>query len=137
MKVRININNCQDLGGSEDTLSLMTEGVYSRRDDSWVVRYLENEASGIMGTLTTIEIYDDHMVIDRKGTLTSRMEFRPGTSNRFPYNTEYGMSVLGIHTRKYNADFGADGGSLSIRYMIDIDSVVSLENRLDMTVGKI
>lgn len=137
MKARINIETIQDLGGAGDKISLMTEGMYLRQGDAWVVKYVEKDQSGFAGTVTRIEVYDDHMVVDRKGPLTARMEFRAGSSNRFPYQTEYGMSLLGIHTRSFTADLGKDGGSLSIRYMIDIDSLVSGENRLDMTVGKI
>ncbi len=137
MKARINIETTQDLGRSNDKISLMTEGMYSRQGDAWVVRYIENEASGMAGTMTRIEVYDDRVVVDRKGPLTARLEFCPGGSNRFPYHTEYGMSLLGIHTRSFTSKLDEDGGSLSIRYMIDIDSAVSGENRLDMTVGKI
>lgn len=138
MKARIHIDATQDLGRTDDKISLMTEGLYLRQGDAWVVKYIEDEASGIAGTVTRIEIYDDdRVVVERKGPLTSRMEFRAGSSNRVPYNTEYGMSVLGIHTRSLTTDFAAGGGKLSVRYMIDIDSVMSLENKLDMTVGKI
>lgn len=137
MKARIHIDTIQDLGRSNDKISLMTEGMFSRQGDAWVISYIENDASGMAGTLTKIEIRDDGVVVDRKGPLTTRMEFRPGSSSRFPYRTEYGMSLLGIHTRSFTADFCEDGGSLSIRYMVDIDSLISGENRLDMTVGKI
>lgn len=137
MKARIHMETIQDLGGRNDKISLMTEGIYLRQGDAWVVKYVENDQSGFAGTVTRIEIFDDRIVVDRKGPLTARMEFRAGSSNRFPYNTEYGMSLLGIHTRSFTADLGKDGGSLSIRYMIDIDSFISGENRLDMTVGKI
>ena len=137
MKVRINIDGVSGLGRDEDTVSMMTEGSYSPIEGGWRVGYEENEAAELDGTKTAIKIYDDCVVVDRHGKLTARMEFRPGSSSRFPYKTEYGLSLLGIHTRKLKTDFNEDGGSLSIRYMVDIDHLVSSENRLDMTVRKI
>lgn len=137
MNARINIETTQDIDGAAERISLLTEGQYSRRSDSWVVSYIENSASGIEGTLTKIRVFADRLVIDREGPLTSHMEFYPGVSNRFPYRTEMGMSVIGIHTKSFTADFGEDGGRLSVRYMIDLDNVISLENKLEMSVGKI
>lgn len=137
MKVRINIEGVQGLGREEDTMSLMVEGSYSPIDGGWLVEYDDFNLYGPDGTKTEIRLYDDFAVVDRKGRLTARMEFRPGSSSRFPYTTDYGFSVLGLHTRSLKTDFNEDGGSLFLRYMIDIDHLISSENKLEMTVRKI
>ena len=78
--VIISMQSVQNYDDEEDsnTLDFMTDGQYSFDHDIGCLTYEESEVFGLPGTKTSVFIMPDRVVVDRNGSLTSRMVFKEG-----------------------------------------------------------
>ena len=84
--VVISINSIHRLEDSEpDRIDFTTDGKYSYEDGTGYLSYMESEVTGLPGTRTSVEIRPDEVIVDRTGSITSRMVFRRGEKNSFQY----------------------------------------------------
>ena len=113
----------------EDRVEFSTDGVYQFDGEVGRLDYFETEVTGMQGTRTCVFIYPDKVIVDRQGTVTSRMEFSDGSRNSFIYNTPYGDATLSIKTRRITRDLHADGGRLELEYVIDVEHAVVARNK--------
>ena len=103
--VVISINSIHRLEDSEpDRIDFTTDGKYSYEDGTGYLSYMESEVTGLPGTRTSVEIRPDEVIVDRTGSITSRMVFRRGEKNSFQYETPYGMATLGMSTQRIRHD---------------------------------
>ena len=69
-------------------MKLTTEGRLSRHEDAWHIAYDENPASGMEGTRTTLQVFDDGTVaLARTGTHAMRLMFQTGNRHITRKNT--------------------------------------------------
>ena len=80
------------------------------------------------------EITPERITLHREGTLNSEMIFQEGQKHFSLYETPYGGLMLGVNTHRAKADFGEDGGNLSIRYALEVDSQPIGENAFEIRV---
>ena len=134
--VIISIRGVQSLEpGDEDVMELVTQGVLRQEEgEGFSLSYLESELTGLEGTLTTFHVGPDKIVLQREGTLNSEMVFEEGQKHVSLYETPYGGLMLGVNTHRAKADLGAAGGSLSIRYALEVDSQPIGENSFEIHV---
>ena len=133
--VVISIRSIHGLGEeSEDRIEFTTDGLYHYEDGTGYLSYLESEVTGLPGTETCVEIRPDEVVVDRRGGVTSRMVFRRGEKHRFQYETPFGMATLGMDTKRIRHDFGADGGSVEIDYVLNVEHAIVERNRFTLNV---
>lgn len=118
----------------EDRLEFSTDGMYRYENGSAQLWYFESEVTGLAGTRTSVEIRPEGVVVDRSGTVTSRMEFREGLKNFFPYETPYGMATMGMSTRKISAAFDEHGGSMELDYVLDLEHSAAVRNKICLKV---
>ena len=71
----------------EDSIDFTTDGLYSFDGDTACLTYQESEVTGMEGTETNVVVSADKVIVDRNGTVTSRMVFRPGEKHAFLYDT--------------------------------------------------
>lgn len=134
--VIISIRGVQSLEpGEEDVMELVTQGVLRQEDgEGFSLAYLESELTGLEGTITTFQVAPDRITLRREGTLNSEMIFEEGQKHVSLYETPYGGLMLGVNTRRAKANLGAEGGSLSIRYALEVDSQPIGENSFEIQV---
>ena len=134
--VVINIHSIHayDVTGEEDSLDFTTDGMYSYENGVCRLSYMESEVTGMPGTHTIVEVSPQGIVVDRKGSLTSRMEFREGMRNSFLYNTPYGTATMGVDTRRISHSFNEHGGSAEIDYVVDMEHTVAVRNKFKINV---
>ena len=121
--VIISIRGVQTLEeGQEDVMELVTQGILRQEEGELSLTYLESELTGLEGTTTTFHITPERITLHREGTLNSEMIFQEGQKHFSLYETPYGGLMLGVNTHRAKADFGEDGGNLSIRYALEVDS---------------
>ena len=140
--VIISIRGVQTLEeGQEDVMELVTQGILRQEEGELSLTYLESELTGLEGTLTTFQIERDRVTLLRVGEVNSQMVFEEGRRHLSMYDTPYGaLSVgintlmLGVNTHRAKADFGEDGGNLSIRYALEVDSQPIGENAFEIRV---
>lgn len=135
MRALITVSGIQDFNGTaDDTVELVTDGVYTRTEDGFEIYYLESELTGLAGTATRVEVRPGSVTVERAGTLNACMEFKPGQKSSFLYDTQFGAATLGVDTRKINAVFDDNGGELSIDYVVNMEHAVVSRNKLNMSV---
>lgn len=135
MKAVITVKGVQNLQDSgDDSIELVTDGIYMRIPDGFAIKYAESELTGLSGTTTTVEIKHGSVTVERKGTLNSRMEFKEGEKTSFLYDTQFGSATLCFETRKIVANFYEYGGSLSIDYVVNMEHAVVGRNQLNLSV---
>jgi uncharacterized beta-barrel protein YwiB (DUF1934 family) len=133
--VVIPIHSLIDYGmAEEDRIDFSTDGVYQLEDGVAHVAYLETEVTGLQGTRTSVKIMPDRVIVDRKGGLTSRMEFKAGEKNSFLYDTPVGMATMNMNTRSVRHRFDPAGGELEIEYVLDMEHTVVSRNKFQLTV---
>ncbi len=120
--------------GEDDVMELVTQGVLKATDSGYVLRYRESELTGLEGTTTTFRIGKDCITLLREGTMNSTMIFREGQKHVSLYDTPYGGLLLGVKTRKARSDIGLSGGSLHIRYALEVENEQMGENSFDIQV---
>ena len=127
------VQNCDELD-EDNTLDFVTDGSYTYDNNVGCVTYEESEVTGMPGTTTSVFIMPDQVVVDRDGSLTSRMVFKEGEKTSFRYSTPYGRAVMGINTRKVSHSFNDKGGKAEIEYVVDMQHTVFTKNRFTIQV---
>ena len=127
------VQNCDD-AENRSTLDFTTDGYYTYDDNVGCVTYEESEVTGLPGTRTSVFIMPDQVVVDRDGSLTSRMVFKEGEQTSFLYNTPFGNATMGVDTRKINHSFDDRGGTAEIEYVVNVEHAVFTRNRFTIQV---
>ncbi len=123
--------------GEEQVVEFSTDGQYFYEDEVGCLSYEESEVTGLEGTRTSLFVMPDQVVVDREGTVTSRMIFKEGLKSAFQYTTPFGSANMGINTRRITQSMGSSGGSVEIDYVVDMEHVVATRNKFQITVTEI
>jgi len=112
----------------EDTFELMTDGVYLCKDGVSTFSYQESVLTGLDGLLTTFNVEPDRVVMRRGGGISGDMIFSERQKHNFLYETPFGSIMMGIDTHSIKKNMRDDGGSLEIRYDIEVDNISVSQN---------
>lgn len=123
--------------GEEQRMEFTTDGYYFYEDQVGCLSYEESEVTGMEGTRTSLFIMPDQVVVDREGTVTSRMVFKEGLKSAIQYATPFGSANMGINTRRIAQSMGEGGGSVEIDYVVDMEHVIASRNKFEITVREI
>ncbi|MBQ8825040.1 MAG: DUF1934 domain-containing protein [Ruminococcus sp.] len=117
---------------------LFTDGKYNKRDDGgWEIVYEDTEATGFEGSVTRIQVTDDNVVsIIRSGSSNSNLMLEVGKKHFCLYSTPFGDMTMGVRTSLIENKLNQDGGSLHLKYTLDINSAYLSENEVIMEVIK-
>lgn len=123
-KMIINILTTQTNNASEEkeTIELITEGNFYEDQDGFRLVYDETSLSGLEGTTTTLSIADDKVVMSRRGSVSSVMEFEKGKKHQTLYQTEFGSMYMEMKTT--NIELLMKKNPLIIDIKIDYDIIV-------------
>jgi uncharacterized beta-barrel protein YwiB (DUF1934 family) len=123
--------------GEEQRMEFSTDGYYFYEDQVGCLSYEETEVTGMEGTRTSLFVMPDQVVVDREGTVTSRMVFKEGLKSAFQFATPFGNANMGIDTRRIRQNMGEGGGRVEIDYVVNMEHVVASRNRFEITVREI
>ena len=126
------VNGCDD--EEPDSLEFVTDGQYLFQDDVACLSYQESEVTGLEGTRTSVTILPDQVVVDRAGTVQSRMIFKEGSKSSFLYSTPFGQATMGVDTRRIRRNVNEQGGKVEIDYVVDMEHAVVARNRFSITI---
>jgi len=134
-KVMISIKGSPVPTSSEDeSYELMTDGEYSRKDGISTFSYLESELTGMDGLLTTFNVEPDRVILSRGDGLSGDMIFSEKQKHHFLYETPFGSILMGIDTHSIKKNLRDDGGSLEIRYDIEVDNISVSRNLFQIKI---
>lgn len=128
------LQNCDD--DEPDVLDFITDGSYSFSNEVGRLDYEETDVTGMSGTQTSLTILPDRVIVDRTGSVNSRMEFAEGERNSFLYSTPFGQTTMSLNTRSIRRSFNEDGGRAEIEYVIDVDHAMFTKNRFIINVTR-
>jgi len=118
----------------DDGYELMTDGMYVRKNGVSSFSYVESALTGLDGLLTTFDVEADRVVLRRDGNSTGDMIFSENQKHNFLYETPFGSILMGIDTHSIEKNMCDDGGSLEIRYDIEVDNVAVSRNLFQIDV---
>ena len=120
-----------------DSLEFFTDGQYLFQDQVARLSYQESEVTGLEGTRTSVTILPDRVVVDRDGTVQSRMIFQEGSKSSFLYSTPFGQATMGVDTRSIRQSVNEHGGQVEIDYVVDMEHAVVARNRFSITIRQL
>jgi len=121
-------------GNEDDSFELMTDGEYMREGGISTFRYVESALTGLDGLLTTFNVENDRVVLSRGGELNEDMIFSEKQKHHFLYETPFGSILMGIDTHSIVKNLRDDGGSLEIRYDIEVDNISVSRNLFQINI---
>ena len=119
-----------------DEIEFVTDGEYLHDESGTLIKYMESELTGLSGTETALSIKGDEVIVRRRGTLNSRMEFREGEKSRFLYDTQFGSATLSVDTKKIKTRTDPTGCDIQIDYIVDMDHAIVSRNSLKVNVKR-
>lgn len=133
-RVYVSIKGESKVNGENDTTELMTEGLYTQKGGKYLLKYRESLEEGGQDCSTVIKFDRGVMTMTRSGASNTQMIFEPGKRHISHYETPVGSFTVGIMTDSINIDVNEDGGDINVRYMLDINQGVMVENRLHLNI---
>lgn len=100
----------------KDVIEVITPGDFIIEEGRFKGIYEETELSGMKGTTTTINIFEDNFILERTGTTNTKMEFELDKTAVSLYNTPYGVMDLQIHTEDLEINVDENGGNIRAKY---------------------
>ena len=113
----ISIVGKQQVDGETGEIRIDTLGSYVKKGDHWYIAYKE---------------YDED---DPNRYQTSILKIESGEKvNLCQYDTGYGSLMVGVFTSSFESTLNEQGGSLRVRYTLDINSSLSSNNEISIIV---
>jgi len=136
--VIIDIKGVQGIDGQTDTVEFTTEGKFGFKNGKYFLSYDEGQMMEDADVKTKIWINSyDSLVLQRSGTISSRMEIEKGKRNSCFYSTPVGDLCIGIFGETIDVDLGETGGSLNMVYTIDSGLTLVSRNEVRITVKEV
>ncbi len=134
-EVLISITSVQETEDhGKSSVDFMTGGRYEMRGRSAYIDYTESELTGLAGTRTEISASPDSVTVKRDGAVNSVIEFEEGKKHLFAYATPFGTMTMGVDTFSVASSLGKSGGTLEVRYAVDMDGSRMSKNTFRITV---
>ncbi|MBQ8994787.1 MAG: DUF1934 domain-containing protein [Oscillospiraceae bacterium] len=130
----ITIDTIQKTDAGDDNFSLSTFGEYDYTSDRTVIRYEDSAATGFEGCETELNISSEGVTMRRTGPSSSHMVLEKGKKHVCHYMTPYGDLPLGVYTEYIKDDLSESGGTLDLRYSLDLNANFFALNHLKITV---
>lgn len=112
----------------------VNEEEFNMVDDTYIIRYEENSDFGYKDCYVSIKIQPEMVIIERRGKASTVLFIEKGHRHESVYKTPYGDMTLGVSTFEFKNQLDEDGGTLFIRYGIDLNNDTISENTLDISV---
>lgn len=133
--VLIEIHSIYAQEGDTDTVDFMTDGVYYKERDQYVIAYNESEMTGMAGCRTKLTVDGERCVtMSRSAPAKSMLMIERGVRHQCHYDTGVGSMTIGVCGNKIVSTLGDNGGKLQFAYSLDINTTLASENEVTVTV---
>ena len=120
--------------GEIEAMELVTPGTFFIKGKNFYLLYNETELTGMEGTTTSLKIEPNRVTLNRMGTTAHRTTFEEGTWSSGLYVTPYGAIEMSVWSTKVEADLSEEGGSINLKYELQLDREKISNNSLEITV---
>lgn len=122
--------------GESYDMEMTCDAEYSYALGKSVLKYHEPECSGLGNTSTIIEINDDSVSLTRNGENNSKMYFKQSEKYTGVYEMPFGMFTIHINSKHVDILRKNDEAHILAEYTLELEGVVSSENRLELDVKR-
>lgn len=135
-KYYLSVCGKQIVDGSEDKIELETAASYTEENGSRYISYNEyDSADPAVHYRTTVRIDENGVVTVMKGGAENHnLILEAGRRHKCEYNTPFGSLTLGVYTDSVTSDLDSRGGTLQVKYSIDIESEHASSNELTLII---
>lgn len=132
----ITIMGRQDYGGDEpDQMCLSAVGTYREKDGVRFIVYKEYDTEDPKVYRTAVlKVEPDMVTMSRSGSST-RLILERGRRHLCLYDAGFASMMVGIFTSHLDVNLGETGGTLDIKYTLEVDSSLSSMNQLHVEVA--
>lgn len=137
--VLIKIKGTQGLdGGEKDVVEFSTDGKMEISDGTVTLTYNEGQMMEGADIKTKLQATgNDVAIMERTGTMNSRLVIKRGARNNCFYSTPYGDLTIGIYGEEIDNRLCDTGGTLKMVYSIDSGGSLVSKNEVEITVREI
>lgn len=132
----IKIKGVQTMGKDEDIIEVITRGTFYRKADNYYICYEESEESGFMGVKATVKvpISADKITLLRSKPRESQFIIEKDKRHLCSYLTEFGNFMIGVNGEEVSSSLNDNGGKVSFKYSLDLNSALASINQVIITV---
>ncbi len=138
-EVLIEIKGKQIVDDESDVIELTTVGKMDTVGDKTYIRYDDSTAieSDVVACMIKYDPKENSVIMQRSGTLNSRMYIKKGQRHICHYETGQGVLTMGIFGEDVNAKISNKGGSLKLSYTIDVNYGLMSRNEVEINVKEV
>ena len=138
-EVLIEIKGTQTVDDDSDVIELTTVGKMDVVGNKTYIRYDDSTTTGVDGISCMIkyDCKDNSVIMQRTGTLNSRMYIKKGQRHICHYETGQGVLTMGIFGEDVKAQLNSNGGNLSLSYTIDVNYGLMSRNEVEIKVKEV
>lgn len=118
----------------DDTIEMITTGMYYERDDKMYIKYEDVALDIDEVTSTTVKVEEDQVSVLRFGATNTQMIFARNKEHFTPYETPYGIFELIVRTTDINISKEADKITVNVAYNIDVNHTGAVESQFIIEV---
>ena len=137
--VIIDIKGVQGIDDQTDVIEFTTDGRFGFKDDEYFISYEEGQLLEANETVKT-KIFiksDNSVILQRTGSINSRMNIQKGIRNPCFYSTPVGDISIGIFGEELNFNLTEAGGEISLCYTIDSDLRLISRNTVNISIREV
>lgn len=132
----VRITSIQNADGETEQSELNSTASYRITPEAAEIIYTELDESGDVSGETIITVLHDGLVTIRKtGFADALMILEQGKTHPVKYSTMLGTMEMLLCAMEIRAELDEEGGSLYLRYLIDIGEAYSAQNTIDLRVS--
>lgn len=135
--VMIKIKTYQDIDSDDcdEPIELETSGKFGIINGKYYIKYEESDMTGFPDTVTTLKIWEDNVIVTRRGRYNMKLCYVKGKQNLCLYPTQYGEIGASIKTFDVAFKFDDKRGWLKVDYTIDADNENFCKNSLNISIN--
>lgn len=125
-----------DINGDEQQITFQAPGRCYEKNKVHYVIYEENQSSGMQGTITTLKIHPDHVVLLRRGEIEQKLDFHLQQKTYGQYVTAFGRMQIEVTAKVLEISpwTGSAPTSVRISYDLEINGQWQSRNRLMIVI---
>ncbi len=132
--VLVSIKGFQKQNNDTDSIEMIAVGKYQKTNGGAVAVYNETEKNG-ESTRVLLKFEDDkRLIIERSGSLSSKMVIERGKRNQNFYKNAHSNFLMGIYGESLYSELDINGGFISAEYQLDIEGAVISKNKIEITL---
>lgn len=120
-----------------DLTEITSVGTLNQEEDGITVTYDDSMSVGSKGVTAILKAYNNGTVsIERTGVLEHKLTVEKDKRHLCLYTTPFGSMTVGVFGEEIKNNLSSEGGTIFMKYTLDINSGLVSENEIEIDVRK-